>query len=284
MEKVPGWLDELRLDPGPPFSTMGMRSLNPPEWLIVDDYRDRDLTEKAQLLEAARSAVFATQPHTEEPALELLELIREWLSQRGISVRAPASAEHPLVEAAMSVQEDLVILQRSASSWVVTAGAVCFPTYWSIRDKVGMPLADVHAPVAHYERELSKRVDRFHDRLAADRPAWRRNWFVVPTNEMHLAPAAHPEQFEARIADDGSPMWIRSERQTLRRLPRTGAIVFTIRVQHAPLGVLRQRADRASSMLAAISSWDSDKRRYTSTGGALDALIGWLRNNVDEPS
>jgi len=78
------------------------------------------------------------------------------------------------------------------------------------------------------------------------------------------------------IAADGTPMWIRSERQTLRRLPKSDAIVFTIRVQLQSLGVLRDRPDIAGKMLASVRSWDHDKRMYTSTGGAIDELIDWL--------
>ena len=33
------WLDELRLDPGPPFQAMGTHALHLNDWLIVDDKR-----------------------------------------------------------------------------------------------------------------------------------------------------------------------------------------------------------------------------------------------------
>ena len=36
-------------------------------------------------------------------------------------------------------------------------------------------------------------------------------------------------------------LWLRTERQTLRRLPDSGASVFTIRVQMAPLSALAAR-------------------------------------------
>jgi hypothetical protein len=157
---------------------------------------------------------------------------------------------------------------------------VCFPSHWSLDEKIGLPLALIHTPVAHYERELSEKVDRFHDRLAVDRPAWRRNWVVVPTDELHLPEYRTDREIVDRLDPDGSPMWLRSERQTLRRLPRTGAIVFTIRVQRAPLGVLRDRPDLAARMLATTQSWDAAKRGYTSTGGAFEGLNAWLAEVV----
>src|SRR5262245_7088771 len=33
----PAWLHELPLAPGPPWVTMGLRAVDPAEWLVVDD-------------------------------------------------------------------------------------------------------------------------------------------------------------------------------------------------------------------------------------------------------
>ncbi len=278
---VPAWLDDLRLEPGPPYSTMGTHALALAEWLVVDHLRDEQLAYKARLIETVRPIVFAAEPGSSEAAQELLVVIRGWLSANGLAPAESFGDDHPLIEAARLVQEDLAILQRINGLWVLTAGVVCFPTHWTVSDKVGLPLEGIHAPVAHYDTELRERVDRFHDRLTADRPAWRRNWFVAPTSELHLPAYGHQLHAVSGIEADGSPMWIRSERQTLRRLPETDAIVFTIRVQQVPLGVMRGRPDLAAKMLAATRSWDRQKRMYTSTGGVLDELIGWLQAVVD---
>jgi hypothetical protein len=246
---------------------MGTHSLDLREWLIVDELRDEQLALKRQLIDEVRDVVVAAVPQAHDACVEVREL-----------VGARSSDEHPLVDAALSVQEDLVVLQRIDEHWTVTAGAVCFPTHWTIAEKLGLPLADVHGPVAHYDRELRDRVDRFHDRLTVDRPVWRRNWFVSPTNTLHLPEFPPGLVLPTEFADDGTPMWIRSERQTLRRLARTDAIVFTIRVQLAPLGVLRERRDLAVRMLTAIRTWDDEKRGYTSTGRILHALERWLES------
>jgi hypothetical protein len=278
-DPAPDWLDDLRLEPGPPFSTMGTRSLDLDHWLVVDADRDVDLAYKAELLRTVRSTVFAaddSDADSRPPSAEVLTLIRDWLGANGITAAPPSGDEHPLIEAARLVQEDLAVLQRIDGAWVLTAGVVCFPSHWSIGDKVGLPLEGVHAPVAHYDSELRDKVDRFHERLVVDRPVWRRNWFVNPTSELHLPAYGHQMHIASTIETDGSPMWIRSEYQTLRRLPQTEAILFTIRVQRAPLGVLRGRPDLAARMLTTVQSWDREKRMYTSTGGALDALIDWL--------
>ncbi len=282
---APDWLDELRLEAGPPYQTMGTRALDVERWLVADVRRDAEIAHKRRLLDHARDVVAGAQPSARDACDEALALVTGFVgctapSLDGIPV-LDGDPVAPLVRAALAVQDDLAVLQQVDGEWILTAAVVCFPSHWTPSDKLGLPLGLVHTPVAHYERELAERVDRFHDRLAAERPAWRRNWSVNPTSELHLpdrgaapAPALAPGW---RIAADGSPMWIRSERQTLRRMPATGAILFTIRVQLAPLGVLLDRPDLGARMLACVESWDESKRAYNSTGGALDQLIEWLR-------
>jgi hypothetical protein len=268
------WLDELRLEPGPPFQTMGTHALDVRNWLLADSARDEQVARKRRLIAEVPELVIATSDASHEAAQEVRELVVAAIGADATG--APPGARAALVDAALMVQEDLVVVQRVGDAWTVTAGVVCFPTHWTIEEKVGRPLAEVHEGVAHYDRELRDRVDRFHDRLTVDRPVWRRNWFVSPTDELHLPVFPPGLVIPDMIEPDGTPMWIRSERQTLRRLPRTDAILFTIRVQLAPLGALRDRLDLAVRMLTAVRSWDAQKRAYTSTGRVLDALEEWL--------
>jgi hypothetical protein len=55
---------------------------------------------------------------------------------------------------------------------------------------------------------------------------------------------------------------LRVERQTLRRLPRSGAIVFTIRVYLTTLEQLVQEPDVPGRLASAIRSWPEDVARY----------------------
>jgi hypothetical protein len=58
-----------------------------------------------------------------------------------------------------------------------------------------------------------------------------------------------PAQPQAERPED---LWLRSERQTLRRLPRSGAVLFTIRVQQARFTALAARPDVAAALAARI--------------------------------
>lgn len=68
----------------------------------------------------------------------------------------------------------------------------------------------------------------------------RCNWFIAATPERRWLPDRPPHEAFAHVTPDnaGETLFVRSERQTLRRLPRTQAILFTIGIYVAPLGSL----------------------------------------------
>lgn len=58
-----------------------------------------------------------------------------------------------------------------------------------------------------------------------------------------------------------STVWLRTERQTLRRLPRSGAIVFTIRVYQTSVERLGKEPGVPGRMASAIRSWSEEVAR-----------------------
>ncbi|KAI0723515.1 hypothetical protein C8Q76DRAFT_398233 [Earliella scabrosa] len=68
---------------------------------------------------------------------------------------------------------------------------------------------------------------------------------------------------------------LRTERQTLRRLPRTGAVVFTIRVYQTRLEELVRERGVPGRMASAIRSWPEDVARYKARG-AYESILPYL--------
>ena len=238
---------------------MGTRSLGADDWLVTDEQREEQLALKRQLLVEARDEVLAALPGSEEACREAAE-----------AVTGAAALE----EAAISVQEDLCVLLNRDGHWRLVAGVVCFPSMWRLRDKIGLPLAAVHGPVPAYASELADRVDRFLDRLRVDRPVRRRNWFIHHSPELHQ-PEPPPSPADPVPVPDG--LWLRSERQTLRRLERTGAILFTIRTQQVQLGALAGRPDVAREMAMAIDAWSDELIAYRAAQPWRADVVRWLR-------
>jgi len=201
---------------------MGLSKLSEDEWLQPDPDH------------AARAAAFAEHPAGVQLTRDAEEPGRELAAMMGV--------EGALPEAALSAHEDMCLLtQRNAGEpYRLIGAAVAWPTDWHPKDKIGLPLRALHAPIAGYEDQLATGVDRFMETLKPGPIFGRCNWFVAPTRERRWIAQGEPhDQFAHVTADNaGETLFVRSERQTLRRLPETGAILFTIGVYVALLGSL----------------------------------------------
>jgi hypothetical protein len=264
------WLEELPLSPGPPFLRMGVQPLDLDRWLIADEQRDAELALRRRLLAERHDEVFAALPGTEEAGAEVLELVADAVG----APPPPASDVHPLERAGTLAQEDLCLMTESDEGLVLGAAVLCFPSHWSLGDKIGRPTAMVHGPVPRYDPELRTKVDTFLTRLRPDRPVWRRNWTIHDHDEL-FAPAPPPPRplDPARLGDE---LVVRSERQTLRRLPRSGAVLFTIKTQQVPLGALQARPLVAARLAATIRSLPPEHLAGRAFGRFHAEILTWL--------
>jgi hypothetical protein len=57
-------------------------------------------------------------------------------------------------------------------------------------------------------------------------------------------------------------IYIRHERQTLRRLPRTRAVMFLVRTYLTPLTDLLEERDNLYSLRSAVEAWPEEIARY----------------------
>jgi len=203
---------------------MGLVRLAESEWLDPEP----DLAARNAHFDRYPDAVIV-QPEAEAAEDELSEML-------GVSGGLKAAAR--------SVWEDLCLLTREGEELRLTAGALAFPTDWSLADKIGQPLVKVHAPIHGYAEQLSAGVDSFMNGLQAGALFGRTNAFVVASGAPRYLPEEPPETRFAHVTPDnaGETLFVRCERQTLRRLPRTGAILFTIGVYGAALGTLSDAA------------------------------------------
>lgn len=245
---------------------MGLSRVDTSQWLVRDEQFDDYLALKRQLLAERHEEVFHALPGTEDASEEILHAILEWHGGATRRSDTRESGVHPLEEAALLVQEDLCVLVDG----VFVAGCVCFPSHWRLAEKIGRSTAELHAPVHGYDHELSRRVDSFIDRLTPDHISSRRNFSIHEYEHLFaptcppLGPVPPPEQ------------WLRSEYETLRRFPRTGAVLFTIRTQQAQLGKLSTEV--RAKLAARLRAEPEGLIDYRNLTERLPALIDWLNS------
>lgn len=279
---APAWLDELDLRAeGPPWLAMGLRRGDDEGWLVADEHRPADLAEKAGLLADRWDDVVHLAPGTEAAGEEVLALVTSGLAHRldlgGMDAphRAitPPSTEHPLVAAARLVQEDLCLMVPRGRAHHLDAAVLCFPSHWRLADKAGGSAAAIHGPVPTYADDLAERVDRYLARLRPDVIGVRRNWSI------HDSPALHaPVRPDPPAVTDPTSLWLRSERQTLRALPVSGSVLFTIRVQQCPFPALAERPDVASALADRLVAQPPELVDMNGLAGRVDPVVAWLRS------
>ncbi|KAJ7065313.1 hypothetical protein C8F01DRAFT_982145 [Mycena amicta] len=205
--------------------------------------------------------------------------------------------------AALLVQDDLAIMvEGSNGGYYFQAGAILVGGFWRIKDKIGKRLDEVHisGDVPQYAEKLHVSLERFFRRLSVDKPVVRNNYFVQiapPRSELtstidpdELAWGAYvlgPEENYGGIKSSSDPapvppvvtpqtLRMRTERQTLRRLPRSGAIVFTIRTYLVPVEELAREPGVAARFASAVRSWTEDVREYKGEKRYGDVLLRYL--------
>ena len=243
-----------------PF-TIGLKRLDLADWIEPDDRLEADLAEKDALLCGARGAVFAEEAGSRPAQGEVLALLAAHLVQQfpalyraeGDRMRIGAGgrlialdSDAPLLVAGRLVQEDLVLLQRGETGWRMVAASLSFPSSWLLAEKIGRDMAAIHAGVPGYAGQMGERVARIFDHLAVDQPVWRLNWSLQGNARLHHPPETGRGARFPSGDDLGLAAHLRVERQTLRRLPVSGAILFTIRVYLDPLAALRRHAEGAA--------------------------------------
>lgn len=264
------WFDEIDLDPSVSWRRMGTRPLGDRPWLVADERRVVELALKQRLLAERHDEVFAVESGAEEAGRETLELVEAEHDRLGLDGSLPGGddgpgvgveARHPLDRAGRLVQEDLCLLRRSSDGWVLAGASLCFPSRWRLAEKMGRSMTAVHEPVDGYDPALAGPVDRLFDRLD-QRIFLRRNWFVHP--DPALFQPDRPVGGDPLVSADGclDELHLRSERQTVRRLPVSGWVLFTVRIQQDPLGSFVADPERARALVRYLAEAPDDQLRH----------------------
>ncbi|KAJ8697806.1 hypothetical protein PTI98_004577 [Pleurotus ostreatus] len=147
-------------------------------------------------------------------------------------------------------------------------------------------------------------MQRFFQKMSVDKPVSRNNYFiqVVPPEPLD---AVDPEELawgknqngEEDVKREGGlgakskryqrdanapkpivearTLRLRSERQTLRRLPKSGVIVFGIRTYMTPVGRLVEEGV-GERLAGAVRGWSEDIDQYKGSVLYKEALLAYL--------
>jgi len=282
---------------------LALRPLDLANWIEIGDDYDHEMDAKKSVFAENFSTANAFQPNTEDESAEVLaELIEhlvttrpDWFARDGREIvnhhrheRFPVEpnsngewAEHPLVTCARLVQEDFALLVERDGRLIFGGGSVCFPNRWDLNSKLGLTMSEVHAPVDRLNEQLEDPIDSFFQRLSSDKSFWRMGWGVLDTDELYQAvDGTAPESPGLPALGDpatGDRLFLRVERETIRRFPKTNCVLFTIRSYVRPLSHLVGRPEDAARLAEALSNLPDDVRDYKRTTALTAPAVHWLQ-------
>ncbi|HSA82686.1 MAG TPA: DUF3445 domain-containing protein [Geminicoccaceae bacterium] len=282
---------------GPWRLAMGLKALDLREWIEVDEDFAGQLAERRRMLDQRHGEVLGALPESVAGQAEVLELLLEHLPQRfpehyrqtdgefanlvtGERFDLAAWRKAPLELAGRLIQEDLCLLQRDGPAYRLVAGVLCFPSHWRLADKLGRPLEVIHEPVPGFADGLAAPVDRFFANLQVARPVWRVNWSLVDTPQLFLPPEHRAERRAIAAERAGEELWLRVERQTLRRLPRSGDVLFGIRTHLAPLAAVIDGPPAARALAARVREMPPAMAAYKRIAPIREALLAYLESHA----
>jgi len=255
-----------------PDFAIGLRPIAPGAWL--EGGEADPAARKDPLFETHRDLVWAELAESRPGQDEVLALV----SAAGVRVEVRADLP-PLYAAARAVADDLCLMEKRDGAWTLSALSLSAGTFFTASEVIGKPLAALHAPVPGFETRFLARVARIFDALPPDTILERRNWTVMAGDDLFApdgaAVRARIDQIDPERA--GEALFVRVERQTIRRLPVTGGVLFTIRVWRHALAALDADPVRRSAFARAWRAATDDFRAYKRLD-AYDALVeGYLR-------
>ncbi len=287
-----------------------MKPIDPADWIAPCDNLTAMLAEKERLNREIPDRVFVEEPATREAQAELLALLVAHLvdrhpqtyrldgdimvveGERQVNLADPHLP--PLRIAADLVADDLVLMRRGENGWRLAAASLCFPSSWTLSEKFGKPLQEIHNPVPGFGEgtRTAEIINRMFDSFQRGQPAIRWNWSLQSDRALYK-PLSNEQRDERavarppRFAEGAASAFIRVERQTLRKLAVSGDIVFTIRIDLDPMLALREHPEGprlAATLAAQLSALDPPQTDYKGFNADRDRLVADLTRLAHEAS
>lgn len=137
--------------------------------------------------------------------------------------------------------------EENDKKYILQAYVLCCPSGFDPAEKLGKRLSAIHTPVPGYEAKISGSMDRFFSRLEVGKYVKRVNWSITTHGNLYAAGKgtnhAHEGDVIQEMTDEELDLdntFMRCERQTLHRLPKSKALVFAFKTYLYPIREIKE--------------------------------------------
>ncbi|KAI6129173.1 hypothetical protein EDD17DRAFT_1775687 [Pisolithus thermaeus] len=259
-------LDTAKSRPYRPFrweyhQNMSLSELEPNWWIELDSAYREKISQRKKLYSEYGKLIIDELTGSQEASRECMEMVIQFICQRYpnqfryndwtgvftneiLHAQVDIATAHPLMFLLDHVPEDFFIVQEDPVSGLyrLTAAVGCSAIGWNISQKIGKPLHEIHGPVPDYKERMAFSVDRFFSKVPCDKPIQRGAWGLEVGEPLFLQTSSPEWNHRYRQDPDllTSDIFLRVDWQTLRRLPKSRAIVFNFKALFTPFTDFRR--------------------------------------------
>jgi hypothetical protein len=272
----------------------------------IDEHYLSEMAERARVLEKDPRR-YLVMPHMQDAAWDLLQMLMENLSrdypqwfalerdgdhwhwqntalgidQHFVFGDASTLPYEPLEFITRQVQGDFALLDQRDGDLFMDAGMITSPADWSLAFDAGMSFKQWHSPVpmAH-QMGVFDRALKYLLNLQVDQPVRRLNWTLTINPRLDSSPETFHEWGSDRgtvtAQNAGQLVHLRVELQVMARMPRSNAMMFSIRTYLISLNELVTQPGWGCRLHRVLRDLPDPIADYKGMTRYRQALIEWL--------
>ncbi len=272
----------------------------------IDEHYRSEMAERALVLDKDPRR-YLVMPHMQTAAWDALQMLMEHLAAdypEGFSLERDGDRWHwrnhlldidqrfifgdasslpcaPLEFIGRQVQGDFALLDQRDGDLYMDAGLVTSPADWSLAFDAGMSFKQWHAPVpmAH-QMGVFERALKYLLNLQVGQPVRRLNWTLTINPRLDSSPETFHEWGADRgkitAQNVGQQVHLRVELQVMARLPRSNAVMFSIRTYLISLDELVTRPGWGCRLHRVLRDLPDPIADYKGMTRYRATLVEWL--------
>lgn len=193
----------------------------------------------------------------------------------------------PLEYVTRQAQGDFALMDQREDDLFLDGGMITAPADWSLSFDLGMRFHEIHEPVP-LARELGvfDRALKYLLAIPVGRPARRLNWSMTIHPRMDTSPETYPgwcnDRFKVTARNVGELVHLRVELQLLARLPRSHALLFSIRTYLISLNDLSCNPEWMRRLHGAMKTLPAELVEYKGLSAYRHYVVDWLDTRICE--
>ncbi|KAJ6547110.1 hypothetical protein B0H19DRAFT_1164033 [Mycena capillaripes] len=302
-------IDKTKARPYRPFrweyhQTMSLKSMDPDRWIELEStYRAR-IQQRMELHSKHGKQIVDALPGSEHACRELMEMVIQFVCARYprqfefdavsgvfhnkiLGISSDTTTMNPLLVLLQHIPEDFLLTQEDKKTglYAFRAGVSCSSVGWNVSTKIGLHLPEIHGPVPDYKEKMEFSMNRFFTNMKVEKPIQRGSWGLEVGQPLYLQ--EDDPDFRVHVPNlEVSDIHLRVDWQTLRRLPRSRAIVFNFKALFTPIEEFRSEPYIPRLLLKILRDGKPSFMEYKAFSHVehkvLPALELWAKQQEDQ--